>query len=85
MRALFWLLAVVVLLNLNSATQMFTGVPDTFKPVLALCSLLLILIGLLKIPPGRALGVPSVLIIAALGSYLVITSTVSLATGFGPV
>ena len=85
MRAIFWLLAVVVLLNLNSATQMFTGVPSAFKPVLVLCSLLLILIGLLKVPMGRALGVPGLLIIAALGSYLVIASTVSLTTGFGPV
>ncbi len=85
MRALFWLLAVIVLLNLNSATHMFTGSPSVFKPVIALCSLLLILIGLLKVPPGRALGVPGLLIIAALGSYLVIASTVSLTTGFGPV
>ncbi len=64
---------------------MFTGSPSVFKPVLVLCSLLLILIGLLKVPPGRALGVPGLLIIAALGSYLVIASTVSLTTGFGPV
>ena len=84
MRALFWLLAVIVLLNLNNATHMFTGSPSVFKPVLVLCSLLLILIGLLKVPPGRALGVPGALIIAALGSYLIIASTVSLATGFGP-
>ena len=85
MRALFWLLAVVVLLNLNSATHMFTGVPSAFKPVLVLCSLLLILIGLLKVPLNRALGVPGALIIAALGSYLIIASTVSLTTDFGPV
>ena len=79
------MLAVIVLLNLNNATQMFTGVPSAFKPILVLCSLLLILIGLLKVPMGRALGVPGVLIIAALGSYLVIASTVSLTTDFGPV
>ena len=84
MKALFWLLAVIVLLNLNNATHLFTGSPSVFKPVLALCSLLLILVGLLKIPLNRALGVPGALIIAALGSYLIIASTVSLAMGFGP-
>ena len=84
MRALFWLLAVTVLLNLNNATHLFTGSTSVFKPVLVLCSLLLILIGLPTVPLNRALGVPGLLIIAALGSYLIIASTVSLTTGFGP-
>ncbi len=84
MRALFWLLAVIVLLNLNNATHLFTGTPSVFKPVLAFCSVLLILIGLLKVPLNRALGVPGALVIATLGSYLIIASTVSLTTNFGP-
>lgn len=84
MRALFWLLSAIVLLNLNNATHLFTGSPSVFKPLLALCSLLLILLGLLKVSLNRALGVPGALVIATLGSYLIVASTVSLTTSFGP-
>ena len=71
----------MILLNLNGASYMLAGTMNIFSPAIALCCLLLLSIGLVSVPLRRALGIPGMLILACLTSYLLIGLFVALNSG----
>ena len=73
-------LAVICLLNLNGMARMWTGVEQVFSVPLLLCCVVMI-IRLPRVPLSRAAGVPGLLILSALISYIAIGIVVAIVTG----
>ena len=73
MKLAFWMLAIIILLNLNGAVYMGFGTARMFTPIIAICCLILIQACLHSVSIKKALGIPGFLIVAALVSYLFIS------------
>ena len=80
-RFAFWLAAILILLNLNHASNLVAGTGLPFTVGLALCCAFLCLT--VRVPARRALGAPGFLIVAALAFYLLIGVGVLILTGEG--
>ena len=78
---MFWIAALLALLNLNHLSNLMVGTGWPFTVALALCCAFLCLA--VRVPARRALGAPGFLIVAALASYFVIGVSVLLLTGEG--
>lgn len=76
----FWALSAICLLNLNGLAFMWAGVERAFSLWLLLCCVVA-LAGLVRVRPTEALGVPGMLLLAALASYAGIGIVVSVVTG----
>ena len=76
----FWALGVLCLLNLNGLLFLWLGVERVFSALMLLCCLVL-LAGMLRIRPREALGVPGMLILSCIVSYLGIGVVVAIANG----
>ena len=76
----FWTLGVLCLLNLNGLLFLWLGVERAFSALMLLCCLVLVA-GLLRIRPREALGVPGMLILSCIVSYLGIGVVVAIANG----
>ena len=73
MKLAFWMLAIIILFNLNGAAYMGFGTTRMFTPIIAICCLILIQACLHSVSIKKALGIPGFLIVAALVSYLYIS------------
>lgn len=73
MKLAFWMLAIIILLNLNGAVYLVFEKPRMFTPIIAICCLILIQACLHSVSLKKALGISGFLIVAALVSYLYIS------------
>ena len=73
MKLAFWMLAIIILLNLNGVAYMIFGTTRMFTPIIAICCLILIQACLHSVSLKKALGISGFLIVAALVSYLCIS------------
>lgn len=76
----FWLLAVIVLFNLNELTRMLWGVTRVFSFLGLFCCAFLACLAV-RVPWRQALGIPGVLILVSWTSYILIGLIVALAGG----
>lgn len=81
--AAFWATCVICLLNLNDFARLLFGVERVFSGLLLLCCIVS-LTGLLRVRPFEALGMPGVLILAALASYVGIGLAMDVVNGSDP-
>lgn len=72
MKLAFWVLAIIILCNLNGAAYMGFGTTQTFNPIIAICCLILLQACLHSVSIKKALGFSGFLIVSALVSYLYI-------------
>ena len=72
MKLAFWMLALIILCNLNGAAYMGFGTTRMFTPIIAICCLILIQACLHSVSAKKALGFSGFLIVSALVSYLYI-------------
>ena len=70
MKLAFWMLAIIILFNLNGAVYLGFDKAQMFTPIIAICCLILIQACLHSVSLKKALGISGFLIVAALVSYL---------------
>ena len=77
----YWLLAVATLLNLNLVGRMGFGIERAFSPLILLCCLALLLVGLATVSWQRALGISGFFLVASLTTYVAFGFLTGLAEG----
>ena len=80
MKLVFWMFAVIILFNLNTAVAMGFDIEQLFTPLIGLLCLILIQACLHSVSLKKALGTSGFLIVATLTSYLSISCIIALIT-----
>ena len=76
----FWALSALCLLNLNDLVRMWVGVEGVFVVPMLICCLVA-LVGLMRVGPKEALGIPGALVLFCLVSYAGVGTVVTTLSG----